>query len=64
MKVETYLKRHPEIKEFWLQSNDVSFCKCSADTLDATNHFGHLTINRVEEAPAAGELIHLHVKSR
>ncbi len=64
MKVETYLKRHPEIKEFWLQSNDVSFCKCSADNFDDINHFGHLTIKRVEEAPEEGELITLHVKSR
>ena len=61
MKVETYLKRNPEIKEFWLQSGDVSYCKCNADNFDDINHFGHCRIKRIEEPPEPGELVTLHI---
>ena len=66
MKVETYLKRHPEIAEFYLQAKDRlggpdSFCRCRSDNFDDMNHFGHFNIKRVEEAPEPGELVTLHI---
>ena len=58
--IRTYLKKRPEIKEFWLQSKDV-FSLCRVDNFDDMNNFGDWKIKRVEEPPEEGEVITLVV---
>ena len=59
MKVKTYLKRHPEIKEFWIESG-TAIALCRTDSFDDMNRHGNWTVIRVEEEPE--ELVTLHVR--
>ncbi len=68
MTIKTFLKKHPEIKEFWIQADERKrprmpevFTRLQADSFDDMNHFGHWKIKSVEDAPEPGELITLHV---
>lgn len=61
MKIETYLKRHPEVKEFYLQAKD-EVAICNRDNFDDMNHYGWWKIKRVEEPPCEGELVTLIVQ--
>lgn len=59
MTINTYLKCHPETKEFWLQGgNFLVFCR--ADSSKDMKRYGFKSIIRIEKEPA--ELVTLHVK--
>lgn len=69
MLLRTYLKKHPEIKEFWLQSEDKSKLPDSRDECnlhDATdflgtiNLFGNRKVIKIEEEP--DELTTIHIR--
>ena len=66
MKIRTYLKKHPEIKKFWLVADErkrprmpESFTLCQSDNFDHMNWFGDWSIKRIEEVE--GEPVSLHV---
>lgn len=59
MMVRTYLKQHPEVREFWIQAKE-AFVLCHADNFDDMNLHGDWKIKRVEEGPE-GEPVTLHV---
>lgn len=59
MLVRTYLKQHPDVKEFWLMSG-TAFSLCRTDDFDDINNFGDRKITRVEEVE--GEPVTLHIR--
>ena len=66
MMLKSFLKKYPEIKEFWLQSKDRqgapdSFCLCRSDNFDDMNHFGNFKIKSIVEPPEKGEAITLFI---
>lgn len=62
MMVKTYLKRHPEIKEYYLESGTSVATYRREDWISEDNiPLGDYPIKRIEEAPEPGELITLHI---
>ena len=59
MLLHTYLEKHPDIQEYWLQSKE-EFILCKANDFDALNCFGNRKITLIEEEPA--EVITLHIR--
>lgn len=62
MFVKTYLKKHPEIQEYYLESKGVPALYRRKDWISDDNiPLGDYRVKRVEEAPEPGELITLHI---
>lgn len=61
MLIKTYLEKHPEVKEFYLQAKqEVSVC--CRDNFDDMNNFGMWKIKKVEAPPCEEELVTLIVQ--
>lgn len=59
MMVRTYLKRHPEVIEFWLQAGEaVNLCR--TDNFDDLNLFGDRPVTEIEAVE--GEPVTLHIR--
>ena len=61
MMVKTYLKNHPDIKEFWIMASEFDYCLCKTDNQDQMDMFGSRKIKEIEPSPEPGELITLHI---
>lgn len=62
MFVKTYLKRHPEIQEYYLESGTSVAHYRRRDWISEDNiPLGGYRIKRIEEAPEPGELVTLHI---
>lgn len=62
MLVKTYLKRHPEIEEYYLESETSVAVYRRRDWISEDNiPFGDYRIKRIEEPPEPGELVTLHI---
>lgn len=59
MLLRTYLEKHPNIQEYWLQSKE-EFVLCKANDFDTLNCFGNRKIVLVEEEP--DEVVTLHIR--
>lgn len=62
MTVKTYLKRHPEIQEYYLES-ELSFALYRRKEWISEDNIplGDYRIKRIEEAPEPGELMTIHI---
>lgn len=62
MKVKTYLKRHPEIREYYVEAGTSCALYRRDDFISDDNiPLGDYQIRRIEEAPEPDELITLHI---
>lgn len=61
MMVKTYLKAHPDIKEFWIMAGEFDYCLCKVDNQDHMSMFGRKKIKEIEPPPEDGELITFHI---
>lgn len=60
MTVKTYLARHPEIKEFYLQSK-YEFATFKRNEINFYGILANSKIKQIKEAPEEGELVTLHI---
>lgn len=64
MKILTFLKKHPEVQEFWVQGakDETAFARFRRDDLCiTTGGTGEWKVKGVEEPPEPGELYTLLV---
>lgn len=61
MMVVTYLKQHPDIKEFWVMASGTDCCLCRTDNPDHINMFGRRKIKEIEPPPVEDGLVTLHI---
>ena len=62
MLLKTYLKRHPEIEEYYVESKTSVALLRRKDWISEDNiPLGDYRIKRIEEAPEPGELVTLHI---
>lgn len=61
MMVKTYLKEHPNIKQFWIMASDIDYCLCDVNDEDHMRMFGCRKIKEIEPPPTDDELITLHI---
>lgn len=61
MMIKTYLKEHPDVKQFWVMASDVDYCLCNVDNDDHMTMFGGRKIKEVEPPPEPDEVITFHI---
>ena len=61
MIVKTYLKDHPDIKEFWVMASEFDYCLCKTDNQEHMDMFGCRKIKEIEPPPELGELVTLYI---
>lgn len=66
MTLKIYLKLHPEIQRFYLQSKDRrggpdAFCECESSNFDDLNHFGNYKIKKIEESPDGEDIMTIFI---